>query len=144
MSSPCSCPAGFSRCAGRCLRRLDQAVTYAEAERLCTQLGAHLAVPRSEQENQCATSATGGARVWLGISDAITETQFVGADGCGPVPVDDPAWADGQPNDYGGQDYLALVPPADRLWAPGWHDQEPEETMFTLCQLPSCYQITCP
>ncbi|KAF0306433.1 hypothetical protein FJT64_002463 [Amphibalanus amphitrite] len=54
----CACPAGFSRCAGRCLMRLDRVFVYTDAESQCAALGAHLAVPRSDEENQCAMNAS--------------------------------------------------------------------------------------
>ncbi|KAF0309105.1 hypothetical protein FJT64_019707 [Amphibalanus amphitrite] len=62
-SEPCACPAGFSRCAGRCLKKLDHKVNYTEAESQCAALGAHLAVPRSNEENQCAKSIAGNSSI---------------------------------------------------------------------------------
>ncbi|KAF0314231.1 hypothetical protein FJT64_015334 [Amphibalanus amphitrite] len=74
-----------SRCAGRCLKRLNLAVNYDEAQSQCDALGAHLAVPRSDEENQCAIDAAGANIVWLGFNDVVTENQFVADDGCGPI-----------------------------------------------------------
>ena len=142
MSDPCGCPAGFSRCAGRCLTRLDQEVNYPQAENLCAELGAHLAVPRSEAENQCAMAAAAGERVWLGFTDVVTEGQFIGADGCGIVPSDGPVWAGGQPNDYGDQDFAVLIP-SNSFASPGWHDTKPDASKFPLCQLMLCYGPCC-
>ena len=144
MSSPCGCPAGFSRCAGRCLTRLDQKVNYTQAESLCAELGAHLAVPRSEAENQCAVTAAAGERVWLGFTDVVTEGQFIGADGCGIVPSDGPTWAENQPNNIGGvHDYGMLGTPSD-LWGQGWYDRDPDRNFRPLCQLALCYRPGCP
>ncbi|KAF0291725.1 Lectin BRA-3 [Amphibalanus amphitrite] len=143
-SSGCACPAGFSRCAGRCLKRLEVEANFTEAESQCAAQGAHLAVPRSDEENQCAMNASGGVRVWLGLTDVITEGQFVGADGCGTVSSSSPHWAYNQPNDFKNQDFVCLVPFSDDPWNAGWQDHYPDEVMLALCQLPSCYQIDCP
>ena len=143
MSNPCGCPAGFSRCAGRCLARLGQRVNYTQAESLCAELGAHLAVPRSEAENQCAVTAAAGEICWLGITDVVTEGQFIGADGCGIVPSDDPAWAKNEP-DYGdNQDQVLLRPFSNSEDFPGWHDGLGSLKRYPLCQLPLCYQNSC-
>ncbi|KAF0292305.1 Asialoglycoprotein receptor 1 [Amphibalanus amphitrite] len=83
----CACPAGFSRCAGRCLRVLPDLAVYADAEQACAALSAHLAVPRSEQENQCAQQMIGGGPVWLGVSDRSVSMHWEAADGCGTLPV---------------------------------------------------------
>ena len=82
---------------------------------------------------------------WLGIADVVTEGQFIGADGCGIVPSDDPAWAGGQPNDWNNQDLAVLVPKNyGPTWSLGWHDVGSHNTMLPLCQLPLCYQSACP
>ena len=140
MSYPCGCPAGFSRCAGRCLARLNQAVTFTKAESLCAELGAHLAVPRSEAENQCAMKASPGEMSWLGVTDVVTEGQFIGADGCGFV--EDPAWGDGQPTNSENRDFVVLLPPSDSE-GPGWADKKGRLTKYPLCQLALCYQPDC-
>ncbi|XP_043200165.1 brevican core protein-like isoform X1 [Amphibalanus amphitrite] len=145
VSDPCACPAGFSRCAGRCLKRLDLAVTYGEAESQCAALGAHLAVPRSDEENQCAIDAAGTSYAWLGFNDAVTENQFVADDGCDNVPGDSPFWAEGQPNNYLNQSHGALVPvPTSGTPEAGWHDVAPSSLYRPLCQLAYCYNSNCP
>ncbi|XP_043208851.1 brevican core protein-like [Amphibalanus amphitrite] len=139
-SDPCACPAGFSRCAGRCLKRLDLAVFYPEAESQCAALGAHLAVPRSDEENQCAIDAATDVEVWLGINDTVTEGQFVGADGCGTASSTGPQWVEGQPNDLSGQDFVVLFP-VER--GSGWADEPALSLYRPLCQLGACYQPGC-
>ena len=91
--------------------------------------------------------AAAGAGVWLGFTDVITEGQFIGADGCGIVPSDDPAWADGEPDDYLNEDFAVLSPLS---WPDaGWHDMShgphgpPGESILPLCQMLHCYQPDC-
>ncbi|KAF0311328.1 CD209 antigen-like protein C [Amphibalanus amphitrite] len=109
----CACPAGFSRCAGRCLKRLDVTVNYIEAESQCAALDAHLAVPRSDEENQCAINASLDRPVWLGLTDVVTEGQFVGADCCVVVPSNSSRWADGQPSNRRGEQHYAILFPKE-------------------------------
>ncbi|KAF0303753.1 Ladderlectin [Amphibalanus amphitrite] len=144
MSNRCACPAGFSRCAGRCLKRLDLAVAYTEAESQCNALGAHLAVPRSDEENRCAIIAAGGTTVWLGLTDVVTEGQFVGADGCGTVPSTGPLWGTGQPNNANGnQPYVVLGLMEAGVWYSEWNDYWGDESINPLCQLAVCYRPDC-
>ena len=143
---PCGCPAGFHRCGGRCLARQDVLISYPEAESLCDQLDAHLAVPRSEEENTCARRAAGTNRVWLGITDRDTEGQFTAADGCGVVPTDSSFWGAHQPNNRAsGEDFVALAPSSHEGWAPGWHDTLADDPpLRPLCQLRLCRREECP
>ncbi|XP_043199911.1 uncharacterized protein LOC122369325 [Amphibalanus amphitrite] len=137
-SDRCACPAGFSRCAGRCLRRLGQTFGFTKSADRCAAIDAHLAVPRSDDENQCAmdVAVAAGKSVWLGLTDVVTEGQFVGADGCGVVSASGPQWGIGQPNDYQGQDYVGGHPM-------GWNDFRETEPCYPLCQLQFCYQPGC-
>ncbi|KAF0310281.1 CD209 antigen-like protein E [Amphibalanus amphitrite] len=125
-------------CPGRCLRRLGQTSGFTKSADRCAALGAHLAVPRSDDENQCAmdVAVAAGKSVWLGLTDVVTEGQFVGADGCGVVSASGPQWGIGQPNDYQGQDYVGGHPM-------GWNDFRETEPCYPLCQLQFCYQPGC-
>ena len=144
MGSKCACPAGFHRCGGRCLQQLKQKVTYPEAERLCGELGAHLATPRSEEENKCAHKAAGTALSWLGFTDVVTQGQFLGADGCGTVPSDGPVWEPGHPILTDDQLLYVVLVPEGALWNKGWAVNRVNNTWRPLCQLPLCYQAGCP
>ena len=80
---------------------------------------------------------------WLGITDVVTEGQFVGADGCGIVSSNDPVWAEGQPNDWENQDFAVLVPHAAEHQSPGWNDAGGYNLGYPLCQLADCYRSRC-
>ena len=143
-SEPCGCPSGFSRCAGRCLKLLDETADFESGMAACAALGAHLAVPRSEEENRCALDMAEAPErlVLLGANDRDTEGVFVGMDGnCGPVPVFESWWTNGEPNDDGeGEDCVVI------LWG-GWVDvgchEIPAYPKQPLCQLSDCYQPQC-
>ena len=133
-SSNITCPDGFHRCAGRCLALLYESVSYAEAESRCAELGAHLAVPRSEAENQCAVNASGGVQVWLGITSKAAQGRYVGADGLGELAPSSLLWAAGEPSDPATQPLLVLTPPGLAGWETGWHDIADWLQARPLCQ----------
>ncbi|KAF0287851.1 Brevican core protein [Amphibalanus amphitrite] len=141
----CACPAGFSRCAGRCLQRLNTEVNYTTAESQCAALGAHLAVPRSDEENQCATELADAA-AWLGVVQVPgVDGQYRGADGCGTVPVMD-RWADQQPDKVAFgvvEELVVLLGPGSEYGWPGWHDNPASAAWPPLCQLALSYQLNC-
>lgn len=100
-----SCPPGFISCAGRCYQRLNLKVAFADAKNYCKLLHpkAHLAVPRTRQENICAAGLAGGKPVWLGISDIKHEGWFVGEDEKGVVDLfsSGHVWSKKQPDNAG-------------------------------------------
>ena len=135
----CSCPAGFHLCAGHCLRRLDRGLTFDEAVIMCAGLDAHLAVPRTSAENQCAIDAAGDNKVWLGGTEVPGhEGHYVGADACGDLQ---PFWAPTQPDNLGsGEDRIVLSPPG---YLHGWHDYPGHHDFYPLCQLALSYRPNC-
>ena len=108
----------------------------------CGLLGAHLAVPRSEQENQCALSAIGDRLVWIGLNDVEADSSFVGADGCESVPSTAPVWASGEPDALDEAHHVVMVS-ALSPFPEGWHDNAETMLRYPLCQLPACYQPDC-
>ncbi|XP_043201043.1 brevican core protein-like [Amphibalanus amphitrite] len=142
----CACPAGFSRCAGRCLQRLNTKVNYTTAESQCAALGAHVAVPRSDAENQCAVDTAVATVVWLGVLlvpgvDGQYTGVYTGADGCGPVPISH-RWGREQP-DIGPEDRIILSAPGSGHWI-DWHDNPASALWLPLCQLALDYHPDCP
>ena len=130
-----SCPSGFRLCAGRCLSRLRKKMNYTEAETACEDhLGAHLAVPCSETENQCAlVHILGKAPVWLGVTDRDIEGTFVGVEGtCSPAPASEDWWESGEPDLVDKVGCVALS--ADK----GWFDLDCGAEASQLCQLRDC------
>ncbi|XP_037078897.1 perlucin-like [Pollicipes pollicipes] len=132
-SDRCSCPAGFTRCAGRCLVRLDAALTNTEAQSRCQQRGAHLAVPRTEAENQCVIEVASRRLVWLGVTDLGSEDVFWGVDGCGTVPW----WGFTFPDNFWGVEHCV----AHML--SNWNDVDCRRLYHPLCQLDYCKETMC-
>ena len=113
---------------------------YDTADSQCAALGAHLAVPRSEQENQCAVTLSVGDDVWLGVTDRVTEGAWIGSDTCGGVTAPASWWEPGEPNNSGdtfNADCIYI-----RLTGK-WADWDCPTLSFPLCQLELCYRGDC-
>ena len=133
----CACPAGFSRCAGRCLTRLEQSLNYVEAEAACASLSAHLAVPRSAAENQCVLTLAAGVDSWIGVSDRAQEGAYVVADGGDPVSLSSPYWGTGEPSDATGAfDCM-------QIWNNAWDDHYCSSNNRPICQIKYCLTPEC-
>ena len=116
---------------------LDQGVGYSEAESRCAALGAHLAVPRSEAENQCAVNLA--TTVWLGVWKA--GGRLMAADGlAGPLPASETWWLPGEPNND-----LGKFEDCIDIYAGGWNDEEcSSRASRPLCQVENCHRSECP
>lgn len=74
------------------------AVDHTSAMTACTSLGAKLLSVDSVEENTFLTGLT-DARLWLDLTDTVTEGTFVRADGSALSYAN---WSDGEPNDSAG------------------------------------------
>ena len=117
---------------------MDRPLTYDEARIMCAGVDSHLAVPRTETENQCAIAAAADRKLWLGVTEVVgDEGHYVGEDACGDVKG---FWASTQP-DVGGDEHRIVLTPSGNL--PGWHDYSEKREMYPLCQLALSYRPQC-
>ncbi|XP_037081677.1 hepatic lectin-like [Pollicipes pollicipes] len=133
------CPHGFVPCAGRCYTRLNAAVDNDRAVRQCATFGAHLAVPRTHNQNLCVAGLAGRERVWLGITDREEEGVFKAADG-GVVTASEAHWSKGQPDNYKkSEDCVEMWNPATsrKIKFGEWNDIRCNFHAFPMCQLDS-------
>ncbi|XP_043206170.1 type-2 ice-structuring protein-like [Amphibalanus amphitrite] len=135
----CACPADFSRCAGRCLIRPPQELNFTEAKAACVLLGAHLAVPRSEEENQCVLTMAAGVNVWMGLSEHGEDGVFVAEDGGEPVTLGSPFWGTGEPNSALSADNCVQIWSATQAW----DDTYCSAQKAFVCQLQAWYKPEC-
>ena len=133
-TAPPTPPPGFSECGGIYLSLQTTAVSYSRAESKCARLEAHLAVPRTPQQNQCALQLAGGTNAWIGVSDRVTEGVFETADGKGPL--DQPFWDWYSPNNYRGDQHCAELyfDYSRRYPEPGWNDERCDKDRNAMCQ----------
>ncbi|XP_043210327.1 pulmonary surfactant-associated protein D-like [Amphibalanus amphitrite] len=127
-----------SRCAGRCLMKLPQdQLNFTEAQEACGSLGAHLAVPRSTAENQCALSMAVGVDTWLGVSDRAVEGVYAAEDGGDPILLSSPFWGTGEPSDATGE--FDCV----QIWSNAWDDTLCSFNISSICQIRNCLTPEC-
>ncbi|XP_043221638.1 perlucin-like [Amphibalanus amphitrite] len=134
----CSCPSGYIPCGGRCYARLHRPVEYAQAERECSLLGAHLAVPRSRQQSLCVAGLAGHEDVWLGITDRDEEGFFQGADGRPVTDNEGQVWSPTQPDNAGGVEHcVSSWKVKDGVRFGEWNDYPCTGIrLYPMCQLP--------
>ena len=74
----------------------DENKNWIESEKVCTDLGGHLASIRSEDENSFVKSMLDGRyEYWIGLSDRDEEGNFTWTDGSAVAYKD---WRKGEPN----------------------------------------------
>jgi hypothetical protein len=80
-------------------------LSWQDAKRRCEELGGHLAVITTQEEQAFVTQLAAGRYLFLGATDAEAEDVWEWITG---EPFTYTAWMSGQPNNYGGEEhYLA-------------------------------------
>ena len=116
---------------------MDQSLTYSGASKLCRNHGAHLATPRTAEENQCVTDAVVASHVvWLGYRGGETEESFAREDGCGALSYTN--WYAGQP-DLEDEKNCVDVSGGTGVW----FDASCATSRHVVCQLQNCYRPQC-
>jgi len=113
---------------GHRYRAFDQPTTWPEAMAICRQLGGDLVTIDSEAENQAVTLLVGDRRYFIGATDEAEEGYWQWVDG---RPVEYAAWADGEPNNMGGQQHVALI---GHVAPHAWDDLNPAEPIGFICE----------
>ena len=142
---------------------MDTKLKRAVAKTSCGNIGSHLAVPRSQEENQCVLDLiqTGIVHI-LGIEDIGTSTAFIGVtkkdgeyegdDGpCGDVPAKADWWGPLQPTTIDLFFDIILTPLklvlgndldflCTALGKGAWYIAHCDSELHSVCQLSTCYQ----
>ena len=117
-----SLPAPITSCDGAqaqgwCFAALKADGNWAQARKNCQKWGGELAGLRNADDNalgrKVADAACGKASAWIGLNDRAQEGKFVWANGLGSAFGN---WNGGEPNDYGNEDAVEMVPDG------GWND----------------------
>ena len=88
----------------------EDAMVWADASVMAQSYGGHLATIASQEEN----SFLGDYHGWIGLTDENVEGQWEWVTG---EPVEYTNWADGEPNDINGEDFV------ERYNSSEWNDQ---------------------
>lgn len=102
--------------------------SWASARAQCQSLGSDLMIPNTPAELRTAVALQDLARdqeAWLGVEDQAVEGAWTGVDG---APITWTSWADGQPNNSGGQDCALLTTTGQ------WNDQPCDKRTAALCE----------
>ncbi|XP_035882644.1 mannose-binding protein A-like [Phyllostomus discolor] len=101
---------------------------FSKVKALCNELQATVATPKSAEENE-AIQHVAEDTAFLGITDEVTEGQFVYMTGGGLTYSN---WKKDEPNNYGsGEDCVALR--TDRLW----NDVFCSSSYLAVCEFPA-------
>nr|BDE75813.1 C-type lectin [Ophioplocus japonicus] len=114
---------------GFCYRYFALPKSWADAHTYCQDLEADLASIHSADENNIINGLIGGQRAWIGLSDQITEGQFVWTD---ETSFFFSKWGPNQPdNDNGHEDCVHLGYPESGLW----NDQSCTSEFGFVCKI---------
>ncbi|XP_073235810.1 snaclec coagulation factor IX-binding protein subunit A-like [Porites lutea] len=104
---PGSCPQGWIGHEGSCYSPFVHGATWQEAEDTCREFDAHLALSRSESENEFIAEEVGRpeSRVWIGLRRK--EGEFVWSDG---QKAEYTNWRNGEPKGSSSGDCVSLLP----------------------------------
>ena len=101
---------------------------FSKVKALCTELQATVATPKNAEENKAIQSVAKDS-AFLGITDEVTEGQFVYVTGRGLTYSN---WKKDEPNDYGsGEDCVVLQ--TDGLW----NDVSCSSSYLAVCEFPA-------
>ncbi|KAL2094493.1 hypothetical protein ACEWY4_009212 [Coilia grayii] len=102
--------------------------TWADSKQHCMNLGAHLVIIDSEEEQRLIY--TQGKRAWIGLSDSETESIWKWVDG--KVLGDSGYWMKGEPNDTNGEDCAEILPQKEPLAS--WNDESCRKEKNYICE----------
>merc|ERR1711963_251848 len=109
-----ACPTDWVTSEGSCYAFVDEYVTWATANQICTNLKSSLVEVTSQRENNFVKNQLDNrkwAAVWQGVQDFVREGTFVTASDLRPLNYSH--WARGEPNNdhrgyEGGQDCVVV------------------------------------
>ena len=134
-----SCPSFWNEFDTDCYKYIGRQLTWAQAERHCQSMDAHLVSIHSSEEVQFITALVENSdpekgHHWIGFSDVHEEGFWMWSDGS---RSDSAFWYQNEPNNHSGTEHCAI----NTFWAQnGWNDEQCYLTYSSVCKL----RKTCP
>ncbi|XP_038071997.1 CD209 antigen-like protein E [Patiria miniata] len=103
------CAAPWKKWGGSCYLITQKPLTYDDASEACRGLGAKMAAPHSDQENDFLASLAQGSAIWVACTDRRQEGEWEcegSQDGQGIYTN----WREGEPSNGGHEDCVFLRP----------------------------------
>ncbi|XP_022106943.1 C-type mannose receptor 2-like [Acanthaster planci] len=110
-----------------CYLLTKQPNSFDDARHTCRKLGAKMAVPRSDQENDFMASHALGSTVWIACSDRKQEGDWK-CEGSGERNYTN--WGSGQPDNYDRQEDCATMRSSDKKW----NDRRCNTKLLAVCK----------
>ena len=133
------CAAPWKKWAESCYLIIDRPLSYDDARQTCRKLGAKMAAPRSDQENDFMASLAPGSTIWVACTDRRQEGDWE-CDGWQNEGGSYINWSDGDPNNSDSNENCASLIPESLKW----NDVVCAHTFFAVCKRPSagsCFTI---
>jgi hypothetical protein len=140
LSNVISRPSDVKTFAGHAYKFYPELVTWKQAKAKCEQLGGHLAIPESLEENQFVAglmTAAGWQDSWIGITDEAREGEWRGVDGSALAYTN---WFVRQPNNKNGDEHYGVLSdrtftePANGRWSDQPNTALPQHTPGYVCE----------
>ncbi|XP_038071996.1 perlucin-like protein [Patiria miniata] len=123
------CTAPWKKWGGSCYFITQKPLTYDEAREACRRLGAKMAAPHSDQENDFLASLAQGSVIWVACTDRRQEGEWEcegSQDGQGIYTN----WKGEQPDNFGENEHCAF------MWSPDkkWNDYRCNGEQLAVCK----------
>ncbi|XP_038071983.1 mannose-binding protein C-like [Patiria miniata] len=112
-------------------------LTYDDAREACRRLGAKMAAPRSDQENDFLASLAQGSEIWVACTDRRQEGEWE-CEGSQDGQEIYTNWRMGEPNNYGRREDCIKIRSVDKKW----NDTPCERMLLAVCKrhsIGSCF-----
>ncbi|KAI8504762.1 hypothetical protein Bbelb_178800 [Branchiostoma belcheri] len=121
------CPAGWSLFSGKCYKVFTDTVTYSQARQVCIDNGGSLAMVKNSEINSFLKTLSSDHK-WFGLSDEVTEGQFLWEDGGSLTSTGFTDWYPGEPN--GGS-----LENCVQYWRQTWNDRSCTDQLGFTCEV---------
>ncbi|XP_078688578.1 polycystin family receptor for egg jelly-like isoform X2 [Branchiostoma floridae x Branchiostoma belcheri] len=121
------CPAGWSLFSGKCYKVFTDTVAYSQARQVCIDNGGSLAMVKNSEISSFMKTLSSDHK-WFGLSDEVTEGQFLWEDGTSLTSTGFTDWYPGEPN--GGS-----LENCVQYWRRTWNDRSCTDQLGFTCEV---------